>query len=295
MTWLTFTFVTSFTLKPDYVFILTSKLNAIGKQLDFIGAKAQALKTINSDVETATNGLIKDLLDDINTATVLILVNAIYFKGKWEKPFEKQATNENGEFHTASGQVVKAPLMSKYKSLPYYFDEATKTKAVQLDYQKNGNIAMVLILPGESVPIGTFLQSQLSASKLKHILDHLRVGPDVKLTLPRFKLTATHQLVEPLSKIGIADLFDASKANLSGISAGKLVVSEVIQKAVIEVNEEGTEAAAATAMKLMKCCAIRNVVEVDFTANRPFLFALITKDQPQQVLFIGVIEDPTKI
>ena len=287
----------SFTLKPEYVSILTKELNSTGKELDFCGQKAQALNIINTDVSNATNGLIDKLLEKIDDGTVLVLVNAIYFKGLWEKPFSKDETNKAGEFRTSSGAVIQTPLMFKRKKFPYFFDEHSKTKAVQLNYQKEGNIAMVLILPGEGVPVSSFLKGELSSEKLHHILEHLSVRPQVSLTLPRFKLSATHQLIEPLKKLGVTDVFDPSKANLSHISSsGPLVVSEVIQKAVIAVDEEGTEAAAATAVRVMYCMAALppRDEEVAFTADRPFIFALVTQDTPKQVLFIGVVEDPSK-
>ena len=287
----------SFTLKPEYVSILTKELNSTGKELDFYGQKAQALNIINTDVSNATNGLIDKLLEKIDDGTVLVLVSAIYFKGLWEKPFSKDETNKAGEFRTSSGTVIKTPLMFKRKKFPYFFDEHSKTKAVQLNYQKEGNIAMVLILPGEGVPVSSFLKGELSSEKLHHILEHLSVRPQVSLTLPRFKLSATHQLIEPLKKLGVTDVFDPSKANLSHISSsGPLVVSEVIQKAVIAVDEEGTEAAAATAVRVMYCMAAlpHRDEEVAFTADSPFIFALVTQDTPKQVLFIGVVEDPSK-
>ncbi len=275
---------------------LLTKLNATGKELDFSGQKAKILDTINTDVSKATNGLIDNLLEQISNETVLILVNAIYFKGLWKKSFCKDDTIEKGEFHTFSGVVIKTPLMFMRKRLPYFFDNETGTKAVQLNYQKEGNIAMVLILPEIGVPVSRFLKGELTSGKLHHILDHLVVRLKVNLILPRFKLSSTHRLNGPLRKLGVNDVFDPSRANLSHISSsGPPVVSKVIQKAVIAVDEEGTEAVAATGGSMMGCLADSGSIEEEtFRANRPFVFTLITKDQPKQVLFIGVVEDPSK-
>ncbi len=213
-----------------------------------------------------------------------------------EKIILQNETNEKGEFRSSLGDVIETPLMFMRRKLPYVFDNETGTQAVQLNYQKKGNIAMVLILPGEGVPVSSFLKGELTSSKLYDILNLFSVGPKVNLILPRFKLFTTQQLIEPLSKLGVTDVFDFSKANLSHISSsGPIFVTEVVQKAVITVDEKGTKAAAATAYSITYSLgAPSRKEEVYFTADRPFIFALVTQDHPKQVLFIGVVEDPSK-
>jgi len=286
----------NFPLKPEYVTILAKEFGAKGKVLDFVGGKAAALKTINSDVETATKGLIKELLDDIDPQTRVILVNAIYFKGLWAAQFDKVATDEQGEFHLSTGATIKVPLMYKKKKFPYFYDAEGKAKFVQLDYksESGGNIAMVLVLPDEGVTLETYVKNSFSPAALLENLDKFETADDVNLSLPRFKLSSTHLLVRALQQLGIKQVFGPG-ADLSRVSpnSDQLYVSDVVQKAVIEVNEEGTEAAAATGL-MMRCMML--TPEVDFRADRPFLFFLVAKhaDKARQVLFAGAVEDPTK-
>ena len=280
----------SFPLNADYVATLTSQLGAVGKEVDF-GQKCDSLKMINGDVELATKGLIKQLLEDIDPSTRVILINAIYFKGLWDVPFNKSQTEEKVDFHTSSGKVVKTAMMFRTAKLPFYQDEATGIRAVQLDYQ-SGNMAMVFILPKQGVSLEHCLQTQLTCTLFANLLDHLKPDLEVKLRLPRFKLASTHQLVPVLTQLGVRDIFKPDMANLNRMTqsnCSQLFVSDVIQKTMIEVNEEGTEAAAANAIKMQKK---RPKIE-EFNCNRPFLFALVTKDAAKQVFFIGTVEDPT--
>ena len=275
---------------------LSSQLQTVAKQLDFSNANKEALQTINKDVEDATHGLIKQLLSQIEQTTRLVLVNAVYFKGGWQKPFDKDATNENGQFNLAKdGKVVKVAMMSRNDKWPYYLDKATNCKAVQLDYHTaESNIAMVLILPSQGVSLATFIKSQLTATLLEQILDNLYSSGDVQLKLPRFKLTGSHKLSKACNSLGIQDIFSQANANLSHISTdSNFFVSEILQKAVIEVNEEGTKAAAATVVLLLGSSRFKPEPK-EFIANRPFLYALVTKQSPRQILFIGAVEDPTK-
>lgn len=293
----------NFPLRPEYVQTLTKQFAANAKELDFVGAKGAALQSINGDVEQATKGLIKDLLQDIDPTTRVILVNAIYFKGLWAAQFDKAVTDESGQFHLSSGKSVTVPLMYKKKKFPFYHDEEAKAKFVQLNYKSGsaggdgddgGNIAMVFVLPDEGQTLESYISQSFSPAAVLENLDKLSAFDDVNLHLPRFKLASTHQLVTTLQQLGIHEVF-GPRADLSRVSPNseQLYVSDVVQKAVIEVNEEGTEAAAATAL-MMRMMML--TPEVDFRADRPFLFLLVAKhgDKARQVLFVGAVEDPTK-
>ncbi|KAJ6217954.1 hypothetical protein RDWZM_009111 [Blomia tropicalis] len=296
----------NFELRPEYVSTLTNQFNAIGKQLDFAGSNAMALKTINDDVEKATKGLIKQLLSQIDKSTRIVLVNAIYFKGTWKNQFSKGQTNENGEFKKSNGSIVKAAMMFKKSKLPFFHDETKlKAKFVQLDYKSEGNISMVLVLPDEGNSLKQFINSEwFETDHLHSVMDKMNSSIDVILTIPRFKISCTHYLVDHLKPLGINEVF-GDNADLKGITncSEPMCVGDVIQKAVIEVNEEGTEAAAATRIRCVLCCASSNVY---FDANRPFLYMLVAnhggsgcvgnfnrfKASARQVLFAGVVEDP---
>lgn len=252
-----------------------------------------ALSTINGDVSTATKGLIPNLLDSIDPATRVVLVNAIHFKGLWASQFKKELTTEGADFTKSNGEVVRAALMFKKAKFPFYYDEESKAKFVRLDYQpEGGNIAMVLVLPDHGVSLESYIRDSLKSATLQEKLNRLRKGDDVRLTLPRFKLESTHHLSGPLQSLGVRSVF-GPQADLSKLSFSKqLYVDQVIQKAVIEVNEEGTEAAAATAI-MMRCMML--TPEEEFTADRPFLYMLVAKHaSAHQILFVGTVEDPTK-
>lgn len=291
----------NFELRPEYVSTLANQFKAIGKQLDFVGSNAMALKTINDDVEKATKGLIKQLLSQIDQSTRVVLVNAIYFKGTWKKQFSKEQTNENGEFKKSNGSIVKAAMMFKSSKLPFFHDEKKlKAKFVQLDYKSEGNISMVLVLPDEGNSLKQLINSEwFQTDHLHSVMDKMDRFNDIILTIPRFKISCTHYLVDHLKPLGIKEVFGGN-ADLKGIAncSEPMCVGDVIQKAVIEVNEEGTEAAAATAI-MIRCMMASP--EVHFNANRPFLYMLVAnhgglgydgKASARQVLFAGVVEDP---
>ncbi|KAH9406036.1 Leukocyte elastase inhibitor [Tyrophagus putrescentiae] len=284
----------SFPLNPQYVATLTKRLRAVAKELDFVGKNDVALATINSDVSEATKGLIPSLLDSIDPATRVILVNAIHFKGLWARQFDKSLTTADADFTKSNGQVVKTALMYKKAKFPFYYDEESKAKFVQLDYKpEGGNIAMVVVLPDAGTTLESYIRNSLKAATLQEKLQLLATDADVRLKLPRFKLESTHYLSGPLQGLGVRSVF-GPKADLSKLSSAsqQLYVDQVIQKAVIEVNEEGTEAAAATAI-MMRCMMLSP--EEEFTADRPFLYMLVAQHgSARQILFVGTVEDPTK-
>lgn len=276
---------------------LTTQLSAIAKTLNFTEDGGNtAVKIINEDVEKTTRGLIRQLIDSLPPTTRMVLVNAIYFKGAWEHPFKKEDTKEAATFHLSGAEkkTVKVAMMSKERSWPYFEDyDRTNCKAVLLDYNA-GNIAMLLVLPAEGVSLGDFITKQLTGQLLNAAIRGTYAQGKVRLEVPRFKLTGHHKLAASLRALGLTDVFTNGAANLSGISPRfeELVVSEVIQQAVIEVNEEGTTAAAGTALLLLGSSRFPPKPK-EFIADRPFLYALVTKDT-HQVLFIGAVEDPTK-
>lgn len=261
---------------------------AVAKQLDFNDAK-NALAEINRAVKKATKDMIPTLLDQIDPETRAILINAIHFKGLWKHPFDKEATFD-GDFHKSDETIIKVKMMSQKKKFAYYQCEESGLKACAIPYTA-GSISMVIMLPAKGQSIEIFLETMQNGNNLSQILNGMHSSLDVQLMMPKFKIESTHHLIPHLARLNVKTMF-TDGADFSGISSEKLFVSDVIQKAVIEVNEEGTEAAAATAIMMMRCAMFTE--EIHFTVDRPFAYMLVSNDN-KHVLFTGVCENPNEI
>jgi serpin B len=224
-----------------------------------------------------------------------VLVNAICFKGNWASQFKKENTREGAFFLYSKdkSEWVNVPLMSRVGEYPYFADETVR--ALELPYQ-GGNLAMVVLLPGPSegsreVLSGALddLEQKLTSENLAAWLGKLRTQ-EVQVTLPLFKVTGEYKLNETLIALGMADAFSPAKADFTGIipRPDDLYISLVAHKAYIDVNEEGTEAAAASAV-VMKPRGIRRMIE--FRADRSFVF-LIRDTKSGAILFLGRVLNP---
>ncbi|HZP94758.1 MAG TPA: serpin family protein [Candidatus Limnocylindria bacterium] len=255
--------------------------------VDYIAAREDARKTINAWVSDRTKTRIPELvpqgvLDDL---TRLVLVNAIYLKARWEVPFEKSFTKA-APFHRLDGSDAQAELMrlGTMPNLPYA--RGTRFQAVSLPYL--GGLSMVLVVPDA----GSFaaVQSSLGdASTLRGMLD-LPSRKIVRLSMPKFQLRSSAMLKGTLSKLGMPLAF-TENADFSAMAPReKLLLQEVAHQAFVAVDEDGTEAAAATAVIAGATSAPSNVVEL--TIDRPFVFA-IRDDETGAILFMGRVVDPT--
>jgi serpin B len=272
---------------PDYLALVEKKYGAGLEQVDFAGATEAARQTINAWVEKQTRDKIKDLLKPgvLDAMTRLVLTNAIYFKGKWAEEFDKKATQEEDFFLTPEKKVA-APLMHQKAKFGYF--EGDGLQALELPYQ-GGRLAMVVLLPKAKDGLAA-LEASLSADKVAGWLGQLR-RREVQVTLPRFKTTAEFSLKDMLVAMGMADAF-GGKADFSGMNGKKdLFISAVVHKAFVDVNEEGTEAAAATGVAV--AAKSKPAPPPVFRADHPFLF-LIRDQKTGAILFLGRILDPTK-
>ena len=256
-------------------------------EVDFKDEPA-ARKTINDWVEGHTNKKIKDLIPAgvLTALTRMVLTNAVYFKGKWELEFDTKLTKD-GPFRLADGTKADVPLMHKTARIRY--GETDDAQAVELAY-KGGETSMTVLLPKKADGLAA-VEKGLSADSLDKL--HAGMGNnEVILTLPRFKAETKYTLNDPLQKLGMKDAFDPNAADLGGMhtSPERLFISTVLHKAFVEVNEEGTEAAAATAVVVATASAVRPEPKV-FKADRPFLF-LIRHTPTNTVLFLGRFEKP---
>ena len=217
--------------------------------------------------------------------TVLILTNAIYFKAQWTSPFAPYLTKPD-EFQASASEKVKVDMMHLTGHFRYAEDKTAQI--LELPYQ-GANLAMVVVLP-RAVDGLAALEQSLSLSTLESSLK-LLASHRVEISMPRFKLTAQCELKSSLSALGMPIAFDAGKADFSGMTGSRdLVISAVVHKAFVEVDEKGTEAAAATGVVMARTAFVAAPPTV-FRADHPFLF-LIRDKENGSILFLGRLARP---
>jgi serpin B len=277
----------------NYVQTAQQKFRAEARTMDFVQQTEACRNTINQWVETQTNQRIKDLLPpgSVRTTTRLILTNAIYFKGSWSKPFDKKLTKRE-DFHLSANENHKSEMMHLRTRMGYSENETTQL--VELPYAGD-RLSMVMLLPRTRYTLSN-LEANCSAEGLAKLINSRRTE-DVILTMPKFKSTFTASLASPLQTLGMRDAFSLGTADFSGVDGTReLFISEVFHKAFCEVNEEGTEAAAATgAVKTL--ASARPLVPPPpkvFQADHPFLY-FIRDVQTGSILFMGRVSDPVKV
>jgi serpin B len=274
--------------RQSYLDLCGKYYGASIRQVDYVGHREGARQTINRWVEAKTNDKIVDLLQPgmLSPATRLVLVNAIYFKGNWRHLFNAELTRDE-PFHVSAGTTVTAPLMRQTREFGY--GEFPELQVLELPYVGN-EISMVVLLP-RTVDGLAQLEQQLTAEKLAEWTEHLGNQP-VDVLLPRFKMTSEFSLGDTLAAMGMPDAFVLNKADFSGMDGARnLCISDVIHKAYVDVDEEGTEAAAATAVVAVGSAA--PPAFPIFRADHPFLI-LIRDNQTGSVLFLGRVTDPTQ-
>ncbi|XP_038055916.1 serpin B6-like [Patiria miniata] len=258
--------------------------------LDFIGDGEGSRQHINSWVEKQTANRIKDLLaaGSINAMTRLVLVNTIYFKGDWADKFRYQDTNFNGTFRTVGG-YEKITMMRKTDKFNYARDDSMSSSILELPYLKN-EVSMFIVLPDQVDGLAD-VQKKLSQEKIDSWVTEARMrdSPTVMVYLPRFNLEQDFVLNDVLRKMGMNDPFDVAKADFSGMTGDKDVfISKVIHKAFLKVNEEGSEAAAATSWLVIQSS---DFGPLKFMADHPFLL-FIYDNKSGAVLFMGQLCQP---
>jgi serpin B len=272
----------------DFRRLLAEQYAAEAREVDF-GVPAEACRLINSWVETQTRDKIRNLLSprSISELTRLILTNAIYFKAEWEKKFERRNTKD-ADFHVGPGLSERVAMMFQEDHFAYY--DWRSFQLLALPYL-GGRLAMLVLLPRQRDGLAA-LESELTPANLAKWPLYLR-STLARVHFPRFRIDSGCSLGSLLPPMGMPVAFDPGHADFSGITGGKdLSVSEVIHQAYVDVSEEGTEAAAATAV-VMDVLGMSEEPEepVVFRADRPFLF-LIRDNLSGSVLFLGRVADP---
>lgn len=275
---------------------LTSTQKMYGADLapvDFQHASEDARKEINQWVKGQTEGKIPELLavGVVDSMTKLVLVNAIYFKGMWEEKFMKQDTTD-APFRLNKKNTKSVKMMYQKKKFFFGYISDLKCKVLEMPYQ-GGELSMLILLPEDIEDESTGLkkiEEQITLEKLREWTKRENLeNIDVHVKLPRFKIEESYILNSNLGRLGLQDLFNSSKADLSGMSGSRdLFISKIVHKAFVEVNEEGTEAAAATAGIATFCMLLP---EEEFTADHPFVF-FIRHNPTVNVLFLGRVCSP---
>jgi len=257
--------------------------------LDFTRESEKSRQIINKWVEDQTNNKIKDLIPKgvLNAYTRLVLTNAIYFKGTWVKQFDEKDTKED-DFRMNSGNTVKVSMMRLIgDGVKFNYAETDEIQILEMPYHGE-DVSMLIILPGENDLAN--IEKSISLEKLskwKNMLNEQRVD----VFIPKFKFETKYFMAKALSDLGMPTAFSPA-ADFSGMDGTKdLLIQNVIHQAFVEVNEEGTEAAAATGV-VMGITSVGPRIPI-FRADHPFIF-IIQEIETGNILFLGRVGDPSK-
>jgi serine protease inhibitor len=277
-----------FPFLPAFLDLAHQQYDANIRQADFRAAAEPARQEINEWVLKQTKDKIADLIPPgMVDGAKLVLVNAIYFKGAWTTPFKTNATF-GMPFHTGTGVDVTARMMNQTAEFDY--GEPDGLQVLELPYGK-GELSMVVLLPREPNGLPA-MEARLDPQKLEEWLGSARPRK-VNVFLPKYKLEEQFELGKTLGTLGMVDAF-TERANFSGMDGRRdLLISAVIHKAFVDVNEQGTEAAAATAVAVRAMAMMRPEPIPVFRADRPFIF-LIRDKRSGSILFLGRVTDPTR-
>lgn len=276
-------------LREDYLALVKKHYGVSITPVDYRTAAEDGRRMINRWVEERTRDKIQDLIQPgfLDPMTRLVLVNAIYFKGMWESRFKVEDTRD-APFHVGPGKAVQAPMMTLREEFGYA--DLDSLQILEMPYVGKG-LSMVVLLP-RKVDGMRELEGDLTPARLKEWRSILR-RKEVVVFLPRFKMTSMFRLDETLAALGMRDAFSPARADFSGMDGRKgwLHIGVVLHKAFVEVNEEGTEAAAATAVGIR--ATAMPAPPPEFRADHPFLFLILEKETGS-ILFMGRVIDPTR-
>ena len=270
-----------YSVKEDFIERNKKYFSSEVNEIDF--AAPEAVDTINGWIDKATKGKIEKMLTEIPPDAVMYLINAIYFKGNWTYPFDENLTSDD-DFYLLDGSTKKVPMMSMEENFGYYSGD--NFSGIKLPYGKE-KMAMYIILPDEGVSLDS-VTSSLDADKWNEIKESF-YGSQVSLTMPKYKMEYGIKLLnDALAELGMGIAFGPG-ADFSGISPD-IFISKVLHKAVIEVNEKGSEAAAATVVEMVTSMPMAEEI-IEFRVDRPFFF-VIADDRTGSILFMGKVVEP---
>ncbi|XP_053102012.1 serpin B10-like isoform X3 [Hemicordylus capensis] len=278
----------TFQFFSEYLQLAKKYYHAEPQMVDFLTAAEQVRNQINSWVESETGNKIKDLLpkDAVDDKTALVLVNAIYFKGKWETKFERENTAEK-PFRMSKTISKPVQMMFLKSKCPAFYIDTLRVTILELPYV-NKELSMFILLPDDITDDSTgleLLEKELTYERLSiWTSPEMMENMEVEVHLPKMKLEESYDLGSTLSSMGMMDAFSESRANFTGMSKkNNLFLSKVFHKSFVEVNEEGTEAAAATATVVVVRSSQKPLT---FEVDHPFLF-FIRYNKTKSILFFG--------
>ena len=273
-----------FNVKNSFITTNQNYYQAEVNGLDFT-KEAETLSTVNGWVNTHTKGKIDKIIEQVKPESVMYLLNAIYFNGEWTYRFDPTHTYDH-PFVKEDNTTVQVPMMSIEN--PFNYLSNSDFELLEMPYG-GGKYSMLIFLPQDGKTINEVI-SQLNPESLNGWLEQM-TEVEKEVYLPKFEFKFDNSLVDELNALGMTDAFNDARANLKGISEqADLVVSEVMHKTYIKVDERGTEAAAVTGITI----DVTSVgPDLSFRADHPFVFAIREKDT-QAILFIGKVMDPNQ-
>ncbi|HLP74289.1 MAG TPA: serpin family protein [Bacteroidales bacterium] len=271
----------TFAAKKQFTDILVNYYNAESQSFDINDQGAPA--KVNKWIEDKTNGLIREMISSLDPNTVMLLINAIYFKGQWNSQFEKSKTvNEN---FLAPSSAIPVPMMKQTHEFKIF--KGSNFVFAEFPYGQ-GNYVMDVVLPDEQNGINNIIRN-MTVESFNNMTENLH-SQEINLTFPRFKYGYKKQLNEILSDMGMGIAFIPGSADFSNISDRELYINKVLHQAFVETNEEGTEAAAATVVEigLTMAPAPPMVLKLD----HPFMY-VIRETSTNSIIFMGRVSDPS--
>ena len=275
-----------FELKPAFVSTNEAFFGAMLGSVNF--ETPESAETINRWAADSTRGKITAVVSfPFPANTEVILANAIYFKGEWAEPFDQRQTQPR-YFYLGGGTIKQTPMMARHGKFQY--EEGDGFQAVELPYAGD-RLQMILFLP-----VTNSSPAKFATFNGKYWNDKILPGfssREGNLIFPKFKMNCRLLLTKPLQALGMQEAFVPGTANFSGMSGDPLYVSEILQKSFVDVNEQGTEAAAVTVVTIRATIAMRPLKPFEMIVDRPFFFVI--SDKPTgAILFMGIVNDPTQ-
>ncbi|NQU51073.1 MAG: serpin family protein [Bacteroidetes bacterium] len=276
----------NFSVKSDFISTNQNYYDAEVESLNF--SSPSSVRTINDWVAEKTNDKILKIIENLSPNDRMILLNAIYFNGIWNKKFDKNGT-EIRNFKKKDVTILEIPMMNKEDKLNYSSNELLQ--AIELPYG-NGHYNMVLLLPEDGKTSQNIIE-ELSTENWKNWMADFETKDNVVVTMPRFKFAFDTRLKEVLKEMGMLKAFSPTLADFTGIANDEnLHISSVLHKSFIDVNENGSEAAAVTAVIIgVTSAGPDQIQKIYFTVDKPFVFAITEKDT-DAILFIGEVQNP---
>lgn len=274
-----------FPFKEDFINVNKDIYDAEVAGLDF--QDPGAVNTINNWVAGKTHNKIPTIINQLDPYDVMVLLNAVYFNGIWQNKFDEKGTHEL-DFHKADGTVIQVPMMNKEDKVDYVSNDLFS--AVRMPYGA-GQYNMVVFLPDDGKTTNDVI-SALTVDTWKTWMESFEMTDHVVITMPRFKYAFELKLNDVLSDMGMVKAFSSQNADFSKISDQQLYISSVMHKSYIDVNENGTEAAAVTSVTVSATSiGVDEPKKTYFTVNRPFVYAITEKDTGA-ILFMGRVALP---